>query len=899
MRRIISVLLAIAMLFSCGMVAMAEEATAPAVGIQEMDFLAKLGIMNADADPEATITRAEMAKIVMMCIGQGANLAPASTPFTDVDAENEYSGYIQLANSAGIMVGGGDGTFNPSGNVTYNQMVKLLTHAIGYEAFAQAAGGYPGGYLMAASNNEMLVGTTPSGEQAVSHGVAAILIKNALDIDIYERVSYGDSYEYVSKAGVTALTKYFDVYEFQGVVTANYYGSLSGASNIKKDEIVFDGATVLKTGTSGAEDYLGFLVNLYVKVDNEARYNTVVAAYPLYNEVTVVNGDDVMNETSETLLVYLGEDTEEELKIDTNADMIYNGSSKFWSADDLKGNYGDITAVDNDCDGDADVLIVYNYENIIVDGIRVADNIVYTEDRREFEIDAENEDIKTTFIDTAGEDFTVDRLEEGDVISIALSADGRVMKAIINYDVVEGAITAFDNDTITIGEDVYKYDARTVTAPSAADFNREAVFYLDFTGKVAAINFNAAINGMEYGYLRAAAVSGTGFNRKAEVEMLVEEGIEIFELAKEVKLNGTTVSNDVAIADAAIQDGGTAKKQLIMYSRDAEGKIDKINTAVDDTANTLSQKEKDDTFTHDFSFTGVDAAAVGSVSQRMFARSFIVNGGTKIFVVQNPSEDRDREELYKVMTPADIAFSWGEANLYDVDSERVAGAAVLYYTDGMFSAYKRYTTGVVTGISKALDEDGDPVNRYTLYTETGVTKTVDIPSDIKTVTHTTATNVINTAATANLFNDLGTLKGDITLADIKIGDVMQYSVNAISGEVERVRLAARLDALDMRQNDIGTNNGYVTDEAASERTYAAYGTIDDIIKAGIIIDTIDVRSTGTTDAERILGIEKAKYLSYDKATSKLKEISKNDLVNGDDIYVWKAVNGETLIISID
>ena len=62
MRRIISVLLAIAMLFSCGMVAMAEEAATPAVGVEEMDFLARLGLMDAKADPEATITRAEMAK---------------------------------------------------------------------------------------------------------------------------------------------------------------------------------------------------------------------------------------------------------------------------------------------------------------------------------------------------------------------------------------------------------------------------------------------------------------------------------------------------------------------------------------------------------------------------------------------------------------------------------------------------------------------------------------------------------------------------------------------------------------------------------------------------------------------------------------------------------------------
>ena len=902
MRRIISVLLAIAMLFSCAMVAMAEDAAAtPAVGVEEIDFLAKLGLMEADADPEATITRAEMAKIVMMCIGQGDSVTPTETPFTDVNASNEYSGYIQLANSAGIMVGGGDGTFNPNGNVTYNQMVKLLIHAIGHEAFAQASGGYPGGYLMTASNNEMLVGTTPAGEQAVSHGVAAILIKNALNIDVYERISYGDSYEYVSRAGVTTLTKFFDVYEVQGVITANHFGSLSGTSSLKDDEIMLDGATVLKTGESGAEDYLGYLMNLYVKVDKDARYNTIVAAYPLETAITVINGDAVMNRTSDSLLVYLDEtNEEEELKIDSSADMIYNGSPKFWSAADLKGNFGDITAIDNDSDGDVDVLIVYNYKNVIVDTTKVSDNRVYTKDEtvaawQSFEIDPESRSVKTTFVNTDGEDITIEDIEEWNVLSVAKSDGGDVMKVILCDETVEGTIESFGDDTITIDGTEYDYDTTKVAAPSAADFEREAVFYLDFAGRIAAIDFDGAIGGMEYGYVRAAAASGTGFSRKAEIEMLVPDGITIFELAKEVKLNGVTVSNEAAVADAAIQDGGVAKKQLIMYSLDEEGKIEKINTFVDDTANTLTEKVKADTFTLDGVING-DSTRYQGGTFKGFGSKYLVRENTKVFIVQNPDDAVDREDLYKVWSPSSLgSYYFGKLQVFDVDSDHIAGAVVLQYADGMFSrSTGHHTGGVVTGISQALNDEGDPVKRYEILNQSGVTMALDLPADQKTITHTVATNVVNQpgAADDGLFDETGALKAEITLADVQIGDYIQYTTNRINNKIEQIRLVARLGALDERQNDIGYRTGYITSETYY---YIAYGTVTDVFRDGIEFRTYEKKTSDPEVVDKLILISSStKVLKYDTATQKVSIISKNEIVEGDKIFQY--AYGNTLIV---
>ena len=886
MRRIISVLLAITMLFSCGMVAMAEDAAAtPAVGVEEIDFLAKLGIMDADADPEATITRAEMAKIVMMCIGQGEDLAPTDTQFTDVNASNEYSGYIQLAGSAGIMVGSGDGTFNPNGNVTYNQMVKLLTHAIGHEAFAQAAGGYPGGYLITASNNEMLVGTTPAGEQAVSHGVAAILIKNALDIDVYERISYGDSYEYVSKAGVTTLTKFFDVYEFQGVITANHFASLSGTASLKEDEILLDGATVIKTGESGAEDYLGYLVNLYVKVDKDARYNTIVAAYPLETATTVVNGEDVMNRTSETLLVYLNaEGEEEELKIDTNADMIYNGSPKFWAAADLKGNFGDITAIDNDSDGDADVLIVYNYKNVVVNSVKVADSIVKTKGEidpawQSIVIDPESRSVKTTLVDADGEDIAIEDLEEWNVLSVAVSESGDVMKVVLCDETLEGTIESYGDDTITVDGTEYKYDTTKVAAPSDADFGRDAVFYLDFTGRIAAIDFEGATAGMEYGYLKAAGISGTGFSRKVEMELLVEEGLTVFELANEVKINGTTIDKEAAIADAAITDSGSAKAQLVMYKLDDEGKIVAIKTAQDGSA--MSKEDRLSEFTLDYVMSGSNVMYLRNYN--IFSGGYFVSENTKAFVVPTADEIATAEDEDYYVVPVNGISNWlymylDGVTFYDINEDYAADAIILDYRDTSFDRGNEAagTNGLVTGMSKALNEDKEEVTRVTILNSAGIEIAIDIEAGTKVATTpTTITNLANEDP-ANLQD--GVLKSELEVSALKKGDYITYGYDQ-KGNLNRISLLFRAGnaPAESMEIDKGTLLPIVGYPDLYNGDFLVYGNIDKVVNTAIIMTPLT--------QERVLPItSKTKYFKYDASDKKITFISKADLAERDMIF---------------
>ncbi|MBR2471310.1 MAG: hypothetical protein IKB55_01365, partial [Clostridia bacterium] len=619
----------------------------------------------------------------------------------------------------------------------------------------------------------------------------------------------------------------------------------------------------------------------------EARYNTIVAAYPAENAVTVVNGADVMNETSETLLVVLDEEGEEvEYDIDINADMIYNGAPKFWSAADLKGNFGTITMIDNDSDNDADVLVVENYRNVIVSSIKAADNIVKTKGETDpewqsIEIDPENRDVKTTFVDTDGDEAYVEDLEEWNIVSIAISDDGTVMKAIVSYETLEGTIEAFDDDTIIIDGTEYDYDATKVAALTASDFGREAVFYLDFAGRIAAIDFEGATAGMEYGYLKAAGISGTGFSRKAEMEILVTEGLTVFELAKEVKLNDTIMSNEAILENAAIVSGGNVTQQLIMYKLDDDGKITAIKTAQDGTE--MSSEGRLAEFTFDYEMTGGSSTLMYLKNYQIFSGGYMVADNAKCFVVPTPEEmETAEDEDYYVLPAKEIsnyAYMYMDGvKFYDINEDYEAEAVILDYRADSFDRgnASKGTNGLVIRMYKALNEEGDPVTRLVLLNNTGMEIEIDIEEDVKVATSATTLTNRATEDPANLID--GNLKAELDVTALKTGDYVTYGYDQ-RGNLNRLSLLFRAgnapaEYIELDKGTLAPPTGYPD---LYNRDYLAYAPITKVVKKAIIMTP--------ASAERVLPTTaKTVCFKYDTTTDKIEFIAKSDLADGDVIF---------------
>ncbi len=200
------------------MLSVASAALAQTTDTPE-EILKGYGIVQGDPDGdmrlEDNITRAEFAKII--CMIQGINEVDESgveTIFADVNAEHWASGYIASAYGLGIIDGYDDKTFKPEENIVFAEAVKIIIGILGYSPFAESVGGYPGGYLMAASQYGVLDGITGETDAAISRRNAFAMVCNAISIPLMEQTVYGAEAEYVILDGsgglplVTLQTQY-------------------------------------------------------------------------------------------------------------------------------------------------------------------------------------------------------------------------------------------------------------------------------------------------------------------------------------------------------------------------------------------------------------------------------------------------------------------------------------------------------------------------------------------------------------------------------------------------------------------------------------------------------------------------------------------------------------------
>lgn len=106
---------------------------------EAVDLLTGLNIVSGATsttiDPKGNYTREQAAQIICyMTLGQAAAdaLKCSSVPFTDVPADRWSSGFIAYCVSQGIISGNGDGTFDPTGELTGYSWAKMLLCSLSY-----------------------------------------------------------------------------------------------------------------------------------------------------------------------------------------------------------------------------------------------------------------------------------------------------------------------------------------------------------------------------------------------------------------------------------------------------------------------------------------------------------------------------------------------------------------------------------------------------------------------------------------------------------------------------------------------------------------------------------------------------------------------------------------------
>ncbi len=280
LKPILSLILALAMMFSCfaAFAADSEEADdeeesaelvtefsdidkSTMVGKAVTD-LAMRGIVAGYEDgtfmPEGSITRAEFAIICTRLSGLADSVGTdAVTGFSDLDGDDSYKWarpYVHMASGQGIITGFDDGTFRPADPVTYEQAIKMLMCLLKYGDISEAktedlqkedsTQSWSSGYIFYANQTGLLQNMTMdlSYTQAINRGQVAILAYNSLSIPTLEKtVSATGTVTYTTSGsknnggggggGGSGSTLNSNLETSSGVVTATYITSLDSQTN--------------------------------------------------------------------------------------------------------------------------------------------------------------------------------------------------------------------------------------------------------------------------------------------------------------------------------------------------------------------------------------------------------------------------------------------------------------------------------------------------------------------------------------------------------------------------------------------------------------------------------------------------------------------------------------------
>lgn len=542
------------------------------------------GYEDGSIKPENTITRAEVATMILRMMGIDVMAAAYTNIFTDVDASHWAANNIQTAFDMGIINGMGDGTFAPDAEVTYAQAVKMLVCALKYDNLAMNMGGFPSGYLTAASQKNIEITKNADGfdgNTPATRGVVIKMIYNTLNA-LYPKGSglTGDGVKFSTEAGKTLASELLEIYSVEGIITATNTTSIDSAADPAPDQILIDGELYYK-GDFDADKYVGYKVKAYYREHDENGIKDIVYVVPkAKQEVLTINAEDVDKiediRSDSGKIYYFNNKSSSKTKVIKckSPVIVYNG--KILAASDVPRGYtfeefinpeiGSITLNDFDNDGSFDVMFVESYKTFVVTSASDSTiNAKYAVDgKQKIDVDMEENDDLMVKIEKNGDEITSKKLKKWDVITVLESANqtgDRIVSIIASDATVEGKVDSIDG---VFGNKDYKYDSddewnveidgkeyevdRTFALSGDIKIGTEGTFHLDSLGRIAAVEGAAGSklsSSEEYGWLMwIKQLSGAGDKK---IKIFTQSGdAKEFDIASSLSLFGPDKSTAVA-----------------------------------------------------------------------------------------------------------------------------------------------------------------------------------------------------------------------------------------------------------------------------------------------------------------------------------------------------------------
>lgn len=726
-KRFLSVFIAITVLFSLVTVFAndvnltdVDESTLTGKAVKELiNYNIIDGYEDGTFKPDNTITRAEVAKIIVSFLNlSNIGADNLDSGFPDVDSASHWSKkYVRLAVDKGIVLGYEDGTFRPDNPVKYSEVVKMVVCALNYGSIAvqrtTPGSVWYAGYVSVAAEKGILKGASiNSQDDPASRGNVAVLVYNSLEVVPAKEVinSSGEVSVVVDSKGKTAREDYLEAEKIDGVVTAvpqtSIYDENSGLNrrlikvNDGKEENIY--RVPAETDTYSL---LGYRISADIRTDALDDYYSITNIRKVAkNNITVISPEDLGNLSTSSISYWASDNDKNKTNtnFDVNTTFIFNG--KYCDADDLTDEdlsikSGRVTILDNNDDGNVDVVFIDSYKVVAVKQMNTDST---TDLKKIYALYGEGDIVipnnaKYTTINNNGTMVTIKdnfSVSKYDIVNLRESKDKDVFDLTITKDMVEGFITSKPSDyKIVINDKEYdiEYNFLEYTGADKPTLNVDSKVkrkvHRDMFGNIASVEPTSTAGTPVYvGYIVKADKEG-GISGIAQIKLYGiagSTGDRTYSLDKKVRIDGKDISDyskmlEALEASALAANEGKPEEiktgtysQLIKYTLNG-GLIDTIDTIAANTSVSTDDLEQT------LPFPGSPNKVDGGYKYQSGVNTFIGLNGSTVIKLNSTNKilsiNGDLKDIKSYSTRTNSSFSTGKVYFVEAYNLNTVGEA--------------------------------------------------------------------------------------------------------------------------------------------------------------------------------------------------------------------------------
>ena len=704
MKKKICLLLAVVMLFANLTFAAPLKETDP-TAIERASVLIELllGDEALNGALNETVSRSEFVYALGKLFKYSQGSSDWAT-FDDVPQNHYAANEIYAARQMGFIDAAP--SFYPDAPLEASAAIKLAVCFAGYKDLADRKGGYPSGHLQVAMSNDFLDDLgTEFYKNPLTVGSAKILLYNVM-LANYVGIDSVTKYSVHYEKYPSNLSVLHDIYIKTGIANASSYTSIMGEKRDWENKTVEIDGVPYKSEDS-CEEYLGYSCTAYYSVDGDIR--TILAIMRDRNsEYTFdlenfagIDGGRIKFTDENGKIVSVALDS-------VNKRMIYNGCGVYFDNSLL---YGDGTAriIDNDRDGQVEIVIIDRYSYVKVENISTADGEIGFNDNFGADSLKLDDDVYYSIKSSLGEERTIYDIKVGDFTAVSKSTDGRVVKIILCDNVITGKLSYTDgeNNEIGINDVAYKMSA-SFKSKYFSVLEIGGLYSFVVSPDMRIVAYEKPSQTYLYAYLIAYETKAKGFSQRKVKVFTQNEEMLLLTCHKNIRVNGTKVGENAFISGL-----GTAYPcpSLVKIKYSEEGELINIDFPAVYTEGTDKEtlNEQDNLLRYTFDKTTFRYRSGANSCMPYFNLK-----GSIIFKI--PTQDTDNDEFYEIADSSNLSDNQDYTlDTYDLNDAGSAGVIIRRYnpTSGEFSYHNN--TYIIEKVTRGINSDGNDVNRVSCW----------------------------------------------------------------------------------------------------------------------------------------------------------------------------------------